>query len=297
MGDQQEKLDQISDSELFEEASAKEVPLVKEPPTGEKEPEQPETPSEEKAGKLAGRARDEKGRLLPKTEAEEPSEPEIARMAETAISEPEKETHRVPLTELLNERERRQNEQRQREALQQQLWQLQQQLQEKQTPQEKVDMFADPETWEQTLTQRNEQWRKQVMGEMSLRLASAKYPDVFQEAYSAMQQRLQSGDIALQQAFIASPDPGEMMVNWYKRERTIETVGQDPEAFLAKALDAALENPEFLARAVEKARGTASTNPTKVKLPPSLSKATASSASGESAGEDSDAAIWNDVWR
>lgn len=112
-----------------------------------------------------------------------------------------------------------------------------------------------------------------------------------------MQQRLQSGDVALQQAFISSPDPGEMMINWYKREKTIQTVGPDPEAFLAKALDAALENPEFLARAVEKARGTASTKPTTVKLPPSLSKATASSNSGESAGEDSDAALWENAWR
>lgn len=293
MGDQQEKLDQISDKDILEEAMADEVPLIKEPPTGEKpEPEHEETPSEEPSGKLAGRKRDEKGRLLPKEAEPEPV------VAEAPTSpEPEKQDHRVPLTELLNERERRQNEQRQREQLQYQLQELQRKLQEKETPQEPVDMFTDPQAWEQTLTQRNEQWRKQVMGEMSLRLAKANHKDLFDEAYVAMQQRLQSGDVALQQAFISSPDPGEMMINWYKREKTIQTVGPDPEAFLAKALDAALENPEFLARAVEKARGTASTKPTQVKLPPSLSKATASSASGESAGEDSDSALWENAWR
>lgn len=281
----------VSDQEIFEEATSPEAPTVKEQPP-EETPEPSETPEQ-----TAERERDEKGRF--KAKEPEESKPTLTLKAppEDVTPETPEKPHQVPLTELLNERERRQNEQRQREALQYQLQQLQQRLQETQKPQETVDMFADPQAWEQTLQQRNEAWRRQVMGEMSLRLAQTKYPDVFSEAYSAMQQRLQSGDVALQQAFIASPDPGEMMVNWYRREKTIETVGPDPESFLARALDAALENPEFLARAVEKARGVASTKPSQTKLPPSLSKATASSASGESAGEMSDAALFNDAWK
>lgn len=287
MSDQKETIDQTSDAEIFEEATS-EMPS----PVPTPSETSPVETSEDKPGRLAGRKRDEKGRVLPK-EAEPEPEPVVEA---TPQPEPEKPSHQVPLTELLNERERRQNEQRQREALQHQLQALQRQLQEQQKPPEQVDIFADPATWEQTLQQRNEAWRRQVMGEMSLRLASAKYPDEFQSAYTAMQQRLASGDTALQQAFIASPDPGEMMVNWYRKERTAQVVGSDPEDFLARALDAALENPEFLARAVEKARGTASTKPTQVKLPPSLSKATASSADTGNT-DNSDSAIYDAAWR
>jgi hypothetical protein len=206
------------------------------------------------------------------------------------------------LTVLLEEREKRQNEQRQREQLQQQLWALQQRLQAQEKPPEPVDMFADPQAWEQTLQTRNEAWRKQVMGEQSLRNARLVcqvqgHPEVFDEAYAAMQQRFQSGDETLKQQFISSPDPGEMMVNWYQREKTLATVGPDPESFLARALDAALENPEFLARAVEKARGVASTKPSQTKLPPSLSRATASSNSGESVSGTSDEELFKEAWR
>jgi hypothetical protein len=242
---------------------------------------------------LAGRKRDEKGRVLPK----EP-EPEVAEEPTPPESKPEpKEPQSIPLTVLLEEREKRQNEQRQREQLQQQLWALQQRLQAQEKPPEPVDMFADPQAWEQSQQQKNESWRKQVMGEMSLRLAKANHKDVFDDAYVAMQQRFQSGDEALKQQFVASPDPGEMMVNWYNREKTLATVGPDPESFLARALDAALENPEFLARAVEKARGVASTKPSQTKLPPSLSKATASSNSGESVSGMSDEELFKESWR
>jgi hypothetical protein len=71
----------------------------------------------------------------------------------------------------------------------------------------------------------------------------------------------------------------------------IAQVGTNPEEYVQKKLEEALSDPEFLAKALERARGVASTQPTQVKLPPSLNKATAARSAGDN--DSSDAGIYH----
>jgi hypothetical protein len=75
-------------------------------------------------------------------------------------------------------------------------------------------------------------------------------------------------------------------VNWYKREQTLKEVGSDPNAYVQKKLEEALNDPQFLAKALEKARGAASAQPTQVKLPPSLNKAASARTDGDNDTSD-----------
>lgn len=288
----QETIDQVTDQELFNEASS-------DPAKPELSQEQTQNTSEEptKAPVEAkeARVRDDKGRFASadpeasqEVVAEETAQPEAEPEPQT-----EKQVHRVPLVELLDEREKRQTEQRQREALQQQLWQLQQQLQEAtKKPEEPVDIFADPQKWEQTNEQRFDKRIREMEGNFSLRLAAYKHGDKFQEAWSAMLGKTQSGDDSVRQSILKSSDPGETLVNWYQREKTMELVGNDPTTFVERTLEEALNNPEFLAKALEKAKSQASTRPTQVKLPQSLNKATGSGSS-DSQSDMSDSALFD----
>lgn len=256
------------DTELYEAAIADEPPA--------------EAQAEPEAPAVAERSRDELGRFA-KPETQEQPEPEPQ-------PEPEEKRadHRVPLMELLNERERRQEEQRRAEALYRELEQLRQQLQPP-TPQTPPDQFQDPEAynnfWEQRFQQQQAMFQqsiRSIQAENSLARAHDKHGDVFMEAYKAIQDRAAQGDRLPAQQVVNSPNPGEAMVNWYKRESTLQTVGNDPEAFAAKLLQEALDNPEFLAKALEKARGVAGAQPTQqIKFPPSLNKATSAARSDD----------------
>jgi hypothetical protein len=273
----------ISDADVFKEATAPE-------PVAEAKPEPVETEAAADEGKPE-RERDEKGRFKPKDEGGDENPPAVAAL-EVPAEQPkaEKPDHRIPLTELLNEREKRQNAERERQAYEQQLHQLQQQLQQYQQPKEPIDIFADPQAYTQSIEQQMTEKMRAMEANFSLRLAHYKHGDTFTEAYKEVMQRpLQD---PMRQQVINSPDPGETLVQLYQRERTIKEVGTDPTAYKSKVLEEALKDPEFLARAMQSARQTASAQPNnKIDLPPSLNKvAAAHSGSGE---DDSDRGVYS----
>jgi hypothetical protein len=241
------------------------------------------------------RARDEKGRFAAKEEQEEA--PPVVE-AEPVEPQAEKVDHRIPLTELLNEREKRQAEQRQREALQRELETLRQQLQPPKPKEEAPDQFQDPQGynafWERRLAEQSqtvEQRFRNQEANFSLRLAHMQHGELFEKAYQALLDTAEKGDKTAAQAVANSPDPGQTLVNWYKREQVIAQVGTNPEEYVQKKLEEALSDPEFLAKALERARGVASTQPAQVKLPPSLNKATAARSAGDN--DSSDAGIYH----
>src|SRR4029079_8972977 len=166
------------------------------------------------------------------------------------------EDHAIPSWRLKEEADARREWQqraeaaeREREQFRQQMWQWQQR-QQPQAPQEPVDIFADPQKWEQTFEQRLLAKQRELEGNFSLRMAALKHGQgTFDEAYKALSDAVMRGDTATHQQIINSPDPGETLVNWHKREKTMALVGPDPEAFVKKALEEALNNPEFLAQA------------------------------------------------
>jgi hypothetical protein len=283
----EETIDQISDADVFNEAIAVE-PKV--------EAEAPEKEQTEEA--KAERERDEKGRFVAK-EADEVAGDEPAPVPEAALEEAPVETpkeerkqdHRIPLTELLNEREKRQNAERQREAYEQELSQLRQQMQALQQPREPIDIFANPEAYTQSIEQQMGEKLRAMEANFSLRLAHNKHGEVFTEAFNEVMQRpLQD---PMRQQVINSPDPGETLVSLYQREKVVKEVGPDPIAYKSKILEEALKDPQFLAKAMQTARQTAGASPTnnKIDLPPSLNKV-ASAHSGED-GDDSDSSVFN----
>jgi hypothetical protein len=283
----EETIDQISDADVFKEAIAVE-PKV--------ETEAPEKEQAEEA--KADRDRDEKGRFVAKDKDEEPVD-ETPPVAEAALEEAPLETpkeekkqdHRIPLTELLNEREKRQNAERDRAAYEQELSQLRQQMQALQQPREPIDIFANPEAYTQSIEQQMGEKLRAMEANFSLRLAHNKHGEVFTEAFNEVMQRpLQD---PMRQQVINSPDPGETLVTLYQRERTFKEVGNDPTAYKSKILEEALKDPQFLAKAMQTARQTAGAQPTnnKIDLPPSLNKV-ASAHSGDDT-DDSDSSVFN----
>jgi hypothetical protein len=290
----QESIDQDELDELFGEG-AEAVETSKEEPKAEEA--KPETEEAKEA-----RERDEKGRFKAKEETPEAEEEVKAETEEEQVveekPEEEKQDHRVPLMELLNEREKRQEEQRQREALQNQLWQLQQQLESKQQPEpEPIDPFQDPEGWQRAQTQTVEDRMRAMEGNFSLRLAKAVHKETFDEAWSEMMRQAQSGNHSMRQQVLNSSDPGETLVSLYKQHKTFTEVNGDPNAWLESKKQEWLKDPEVQAAILAQAKQTAvSTQPQKpnVKLPPSMNKAGGSGAE-RGHGDLSDGALWEET--
>jgi hypothetical protein len=275
MDTEQENNDQVTDEDMYDAAI---------------EP----APVEEKAD----RARDERGRFAAKEGEQEEEAPIAEEEDEPEQPQAEKVDHRIPLTELLNEREKRQSEQRRAEAALMELEQLRRQLQPPAPKAEAPDQFQDPQGynayWENRLAEQSqtvEQRFKAQEANFSLRLAHMQHGETFEKAYQALLETAEKGDRSAAQAVANSPDPGATLVNWYKREQTLKEVGSDPNAYVQKKLEEALNDPQFLAKALEKARGVASAQPTQVKLPPSLNKAAAARSDGES--DTSDAGMYH----
>jgi hypothetical protein len=107
------------------------------------------------------------------------------------------------------------------------------------------------------------------------------------------------GDVGLHARIQQSSDPGETLMEWHREQKTMREVGNDPNAWLEKKLEERLTDPTFLAKAVEKARGVASSAATNgnsrpnVQLPPSLANMSrAESSNGEDDSDLSDEALF-----
>ena len=262
---------EVSDQEIFNESVAAEpVTITDAPPTEEAAPV-------ETVAEKAERERDEKGRFVAKEAAPEPEQP-------AAVEDNEKPEHRIPSWRLREEAERARGAEQRAQQLEQMLAQYEQRLkalEPKPEPQKFPDIFAEPEALPQYLNQVLSQEREKMQSEfkaaianMSLQRAHDKYGDTFMEAYQDVISR--PVDDPVRQQVINSPDPGTTLVQLYQREQTIKEVGTDPTAYRNKVLEEALKDKDFLAKALDAARGVASSQPTQtIKLPPSINKATA----------------------
>lgn len=277
---------ELSQADIFNQA-------MSDAPSPEQTENVPETPAEAPVEAKETRARDDKGRFVPKAPEATPQEVQ-AQEPKPQVEETKEKPDHIPSWRLKEEADARREalaraEQAERamQAYQQQLLQLQQQLHPQQ--QEPIDIFANPEAYVATVKQQMESMKREMAGEMSLRLASVRHgEETIKNAFATLSQQVQMGDRAAHTAIVNSPDPGEALVQWYKREETMKTIGDGGlESFAEKILAEALNNPEFLAQAMEKAKGVASTQPTQqVKIPPSLNKATAANVAATSDGMD-----------
>lgn len=198
------------------------------------------------------------------TPKEPEPQPEAIEAPVAAAPEPVKEqpteTHRVPLSEHLAEREKRQEWERKARELEQRLQQAQ--------PKEPAKA---PEFWEQpenSIDYRVQQavaplqQALQQQAEMFSRTrAEDKYgADAVQAAFEDLAGRMQQGDQFARfdyQRIMSSPHPYGMMVEMHRERATLREIGNDPAAYKERLAGDLLKDPTFLAKALEAARAQA----------------------------------------
>lgn len=271
-----------TDQELFSEALADEPATHAEPAPSEADigaerlQDKPEQPAE--------RGRDEKGRFA--SQKPEPAPAATAEAEQPAKRQPDVD-HRVPLRELLDERDRRQHFEREIEKLQRQIAEMQRASQPKpQTP----DIFENPNGFVESVEDRIERRFREQEANFALKLAHREHGKEFETAYENLIRAGHNGDRASVQSVLSARDPGEALMRWHKQRVLVEKTGGDLDGFLKKREDELLDNPEFLKRVAEKLRaqagGVQSNTRPAVNLPPSLSRI--APAAPQSGGSDDD---------
>lgn len=275
MADNLEEVATQDDTELFNSAIAE---TTAEP---DAEPQKSET------------QRDEQGRFAAKPEAE--TKPETA---------PEKEADddkggAIPSWRLREEREARaeatkalETERAERARDRAEMDQLRRQFAATQKPPEqpdKPDPLIDPEGYERYIESKFEARLLDSERELSLRMAHRTYKDEFSQAYESAKQAMAKGDAVLATRMQRSRDPGETLMEWHKEQKVISEVGNDPNAFFEKRMEAYLSDPANVAKVMERAQAMAQQPRTgnqrpSVQLPPSL--ASMSRADGSKGGDD-----------
>ena len=272
-----------TDQEIFDQAVSQEpIETPVETPV--------EAPVEEARSE---RVRDEKGRFVA---AEQQPEPTV----ETAPVEAEKpairdeDGARVPSWRLAEEADRRRSAEQALQELRNEMtnmrmqWMQMQQPQQPQAQQEPPDIFADPNAFVQNLTQTFEQRMKAFQLEQSLRFAHLAHGDKFKNAYDDFTDYVgKTRDQAAYQRVMASSDPGEAMVQWWKDQQLQKELGgSDLQTFLQKQREEWLKDPSVQKQVIEafKATQSASQPSNLTNLPPSLSKATAARSAHDEGG-------------
>ncbi len=251
----------MSDEDLFRAANEPDqAPVEAEAPV-EQEPQTQE------------RKRDEHGRFAKREEEEAPEEAEPeAEAQEDAKADPTNGLSR----RLKEEADKRRAVEQEREFWRQQALQAAQQRQAPQQPQqqEQIDpvaqMLADPEGYiQQRMFAQTEQ--------MSRRFAEVQHgPEKVSEAYSALQQAINSGQIngqAVVSDLQKSNDPFAMIMSWH--ERNLDA--QDPTRALARQLESMPEDQRaaFLSKFAPQSPAPAQpTGRTAIVTPKSLTRAT-----------------------
>lgn len=182
------------------------------------------------------------------------------------------------------------------------------------------DIFEDPKGFteylqkgfQRELSQRDQQMAAQRL-ENSMALAHVAHKETFEKAWGALNQLNPSDPEARAtvQRITASPNPGEALVNWHKRQATFAEVGDDPVAYRARVAqetrEALMKDPEFKKQLIAELRGEAQRpgpdgNPrTATRLPNSLARASGSNLGAERTNvrgdDDSEQAIAESAWR
>ena len=225
--------------------------------------------------------RDEQGRFAAKKAAEDAAKLETPAPAQQAppVSEPDasKADHRVPLSELLTEREKRKQDARLREdaeararQYEQQLADMQRRIQAQQNPPPPPpDPYTDPEGAFRYHQEQTAWQNQQTILNTSEMIARSKHGDqLVDEALNAAKQ---SGAA---QHFVNKPDAYRALVDWYTRAKALQEIGPDPQAYRTK-----LES-EIRAKVLEEMKAAGGQQVAQPKFPGSLADATASGQQG-----------------
>ena len=163
------------------------------------------------------------------------------------------------------------------------------------------DFFENPDQAAQALLLRTlepfaAETRKQLMYMGRMMANQVHGVDKVQEAEKAFieAKNNESLDVAEYEKVVTSANRYDEVVKWHRNRQALATVGDDPSAWFDKELANRMADPAFVAKMLEGVRGgTAAQKPTDVRLPPSLSRSTATSNNGVGAlGDMSDKSLF-----
>jgi hypothetical protein len=169
--------------------------------------------------------------------------------------------HTVPLNELLDERDRRQQAERRLQDIEA----------ERQKQQPRPDFLMQPdEYFDRRLNEALDPLRRQVtiqLAHANKSIAVAQHgAEVVEEAQKAFDAEVQQGRLhpSDHQRIWSAPNPFAAAVDWNRNRKLLAEVGNDPQAYRDRLLQEALADPDFLGRALEAARSQAAGRPVTV---------------------------------
>lgn len=225
--------------------------------------------------------------------------------ANTPSPQPEPaQPHRVPLSELLDEREKRQAAAREADEIRRQNAALQRQLEELRQPKaQPVDPFADPDAFSRSIEQRfsglqttSEMQRRQDIMSLSFDMASDQHGEKFTSALEEFAKAANpqiGGDEQLRSRMLYSPNPAKFVMQWHQQQNTLRETGGDIAAYRERVQNETRESlksdPEFRRQLLEELRKDASSRPSTIAtaLPPSLTRTTSAAPQDRADPDDS----------
>ena len=205
------------------------------------------------------------------------------------------EDHRVPLREMLDERERRQRI----EAEYNQLLQHLQQQQRQQQPQGPETIFDAPDEYlnQRVIAPLRQEMQMEMMKRtdaQSREFANVQFGEQVVNAALADIAKIRQtpqGEFVFRQIMAAGHPYGEL-VKWHNQARAHAAIGQDPQAWLRQQQQAWFNDPkvqqamaQHLRQQYAQQQQNGSGNPPNVSLPPSLSSVPSSSGRGVELGD------------
>lgn len=217
-------------------------------------------------------------------------EPEPPVQAVAPVVEPQAPTPEapspggMPVSAVKGERERRQAAEADAEALRREIAELRGMVQATRQPapqpqQEKQpsSIFEDPEAYLKDqlnpFQQSLQEIREELWESRATVIHTAEAVDAAKAAADALDP---ASKAALHRHITANGNPFDNLVKWHKQQQTFARVGNDPDAWLNAEIEKRMQDPQFLAQAVERARAGVSPTPQTrqpvTSIPPSLSR-------------------------
>lgn len=167
----------------------------------------------------------------PQPEPQAKPEPVTAEPVQQQPVDPDSDPKNWTYAAYRDEKAKRQQEAQRRQAAEQRARELEARFAEQQRQTQAPDIFADPDGYRQHQESALNERIRNLEANFSLRLAHKSYGETFEQAYQAMVDAAEGGDRSIVQQVIASPDPGEAIVRWFKREQASKEIGDDPAAY------------------------------------------------------------------
>ena len=224
-----------------------------------------------------GQNRDDHGRFAA-TQTEPPIE-------EGAATEEHPATGGIPTQRLKAEADKRREAEASVEALRRELAELRgtvqasrqpaPQPQQEQTP---ASLWDDPDAYMQSqltpVQQQMQEMREMLWENQATTVHGADKIAAAKEAAGVLAGTPQGR--LLHQQITANGNPYDNLVKWHQQQQVMSRIGNDPDAWLQAEIEKKMNDPEFLAQAMERARASATSSVNRASpttsLPPSLSR-------------------------